>query len=205
MALKKGWTTQKEKIYGEYNGNFIFYHIYKITAPSGNVYKLHNDCDKHPHFYMETNTPGHYDKSVGSTFNEAINTLYQLEEKHAFKTAKELEESTVYEHRFSESDGYSYKELDPGRRFYQSVQKLHVFPVLDDFLVFSGGSTEAFAKARDLLYCAAKEHYESPLRKRITETQRRLDNLHQNLGAMFDASFPEERNIESLDAEEQEY
>lgn len=202
MTLKKGWKTQKEKIYGGYNGNFT---IYEITAPNGNVYKLHNGCDKYPHFYMETNTPGHYDKSVGSTFNEAMNTLYQLEEKHAFKTAKELEETTVYEHRFSESDGYSYKELDPDHRFYQSVQKLHVFSVLDDFLVYSGDSAEAFTKARNLLFCAAKEHYESPLRKRIKETQRQLDNLHQNLGAMFDASFPEERNIESLEAEEREY
>jgi len=202
MALKKGWTTQKRKIYGGYNGNFT---IYEITAPSGNVYKLHNDCDKYPHFYMETNTPRHYDKSVGSTFNEAVSTLYQLEEKHAFKTAKELGEATVYEHRFSESDGYSYKELDPGRLFYQIVQKHHVFQTHAGYSVYSSDSKEDFEKARDLLFCAAKEHYEDSLRKCITEAQRRLDNLHQNLGAMFDASFPEERNAESLDMKEQEY
>ena len=181
--MKKGWTSTHTSYYGGYDGN---YKVYEITSPAGNTYKVHNNNNRYPHFYMETNNLGHYDKSIGRTFNEAMQTLYQLEEEQAFHAINKDYKKQLYKHSYSLKDGYSVQKIDMSSIFFQQVQLLHPYTEgVRTYSIYTNESQKEFVKAKKILKDLFEKEYKSYLEKQLAQAKESLERFENMIDDMM--------------------
>lgn len=181
--MKKGWKSESINYYGGYNGS---YKLYEVTSPSGNVYKLHNHSNKSPDFYMETNSPGYYDEHVGKTFNEAVQKLYELEEKKIFHSVGEDYKKQLYEHSFSLKEGYEVEKLDMDTIFFEQVELLK--PYKKDsrkYCVYTTNSTKEMQQAKEILKDLFENNYKHTLKRQLEKAKESYEKFESMVDSMM--------------------
>ena len=187
--IKTGWSYTKEDWPGGYEGS---YKTYEVVSPSGNVYKLHNNCNKYPHFFMMTDDPSRYTKSVGFSFNEVMQAIYQLEEEEGvFKPAKEIYNEQLYVHKFSINGGYSCAKVNMDKPFPKTRELLHPYDVPSGYIVFSKNSENDFSDAKNTLKKAINDDYRESMVKQINNIQKNVNILDSKISKMFDITNTE--------------
>lgn len=197
--LKKEWTCESTQHCGGYHADR--FKTYKITSPSGTIYKMTNHDDKYPAFYMVTDDPNHYTKLIGQTFHEAMQTLYKMEEEKIFKPMKEISASQIYKHSYHPKTGYSLEKVDMTNIFHENTKFLHLYESGYHYHIYSTDKEEDLMTAKEMLEQIIHRNHRSYIQKQLDNYQSQLETVNSQIEEMFKTTIPKLETEEELDEE----
>lgn len=158
---------------------------YKITAPSGNVYKMKNLNLKYPYYAIQRDVPNKYEVYIGNSQKEALAFIRVNESNGTYKPLKEHFDEPLYRHHFSNKDGYSVEPVDMNEVLVKVPDLLQSY----GNFVFSYGNENDFEEAKQVL----QKHMDSSVKQvilhKIEEYTNDLNDYESKISAMYDSTF----------------
>lgn len=158
---------------------------YKVTAPSGNVYKMKNLSLKYPYYAIQRDVPNRYEMYIGSSQKDAFTFIRENELSGTYKPLKAHFDEPLYIHHFSSKDGYSVKPVDMDEVYIMVPDLLQSY----GNFVFSYGNKDDFEEAKQVL----QEHMDSSVKQviihKIEEYTNDLNDYESKISAMYDSTY----------------
>lgn len=158
---------------------------YKVTASSGNVYKMKNLSIKFPYYAIQGEVPNKCELYIGHSLKEALAFIRENESNGTYKPLKAHFDEPIYIHHFSKKDGYSAKPVDMNEVLIRVPTLLQLY---GDF-VFSYGNKDDFEEAKQVL----QEHMDSSVKQvilhKIEEYTKNLNDYESKISAMYDSTY----------------